>query len=137
MERMVFIMTRAEYLDEFRKHLSDLSEAERNLAVKFYEEYFDEAGEENEERAMSELGKPYQLAKSVLIEQSAYTNSDRYKVYKQKIRSLISEGLHFDEDIDTWYTVKKFFTPILAAIGAIAVAVALIRLFKNSKAKDE
>lgn len=75
-------MTRQEYLSELSSNLMSLSEEEREDAVRFYEEYFEDAGPENEAAVMAELGKPYTLAKSIICEQSAYSKSQSYAKLK-------------------------------------------------------
>lgn len=75
-------MTRQEYLSELSSNLMSLSAEEREDAVRFYEEYFEDAGPENEAAVMEELGKPYTLAKSIICEQSAYSKSQSYAKLK-------------------------------------------------------
>ena len=75
-------MTRAEYLAELDSHLITLPREERDMAVNFYKEYFDEAGPEKEQEVISELGKPYNLAKSIIGETSLYNKSEVYINYK-------------------------------------------------------
>lgn len=75
-------MTRAEYLSELDSNLITLPREERDMAVRFYEEYFDEAGPEKEQEVIEELGKPYQLAKTIIGETSAYSRSEAYIQYK-------------------------------------------------------
>ena len=75
-------MTRAEYLAELESHLITLPREERDMAVSFYKEYFDEAGPEKEQEVIDELGKPYNLAKSIIGETSLYNKSDVYINYK-------------------------------------------------------
>lgn len=75
-------MTRAEYLAELDSHLITLPREERDMAVNFYKEYFYEAGPEKEQEVIEELGKPYNLAKSIIGETSLYNKSDVYINYK-------------------------------------------------------
>ena len=49
-----------------RDKLILLSPEEREDAVQFYEEYFDEAGTENEQAVLAELGSPEALAEKIL-----------------------------------------------------------------------
>ncbi|MDE5578112.1 MAG: DUF1700 domain-containing protein [Oscillospiraceae bacterium] len=76
-------MTRAEYLAELESNLVSLPKEERDMAVSFYSEYFDEAGEENEQAVIEDLGKPYALARSIIGETSAYSRSEVYLKYKE------------------------------------------------------
>lgn len=84
-------MTRQEYLSELSSNLMSLSAEEREDAVRFYEEYFEDAGPENEAAVMEELGKPYALAKSIICEQSAYSKSQSYAKLKAS-RSMGTAG---------------------------------------------
>lgn len=76
-------MTRSEYLSELDSHLISLPKEERDMAVSFYEEYFDEAGPENEQAVIADLGKPFSLARSIIGETSAYSKSTVYLKYKE------------------------------------------------------
>lgn len=78
-------MTKKEYLSELESHLVSISEEERINAIQFYDEYFEDAGSENEQQVISELGKPFALAKSIICEQSAYSKSRSYSNYKASI----------------------------------------------------
>lgn len=78
-------MNKQEYLSELEAHLASLSEEERTNALQFYEEYFEDAGPENEQQVISELGKPFALAKSIICEQSAYSKSKSFANYKASI----------------------------------------------------
>ena len=59
-------MTRQEFMTALRDKLILLSPEEREDAVQFYEEYFDEAGAENEQAVLTELGSPEALAEKIL-----------------------------------------------------------------------
>lgn len=76
-------MTRAEYLAELDSHLITLPKEERDMAVNFYEEYFEDAGPEQEQAVMEELGKPYRLARTIIGETSLYSKSEVYIKYKE------------------------------------------------------
>lgn len=76
-------MTRAEYLAELDSHLITLPKEERDMAVSFYEEYFEDAGPDQEQAVMEELGKPYHLARTIIGETSLYSKSEVYIKYKE------------------------------------------------------
>lgn len=82
-------MTKQEYLAELNTYLMSLPLEEREDAVRFYEEYFEDAGPENEQAVIDELGKPFALAKSIICEQSAYSKSKSYANFKA---SKLMEG---------------------------------------------
>ena len=55
-------MNRELFLRQLRTLLSDVTEEEREEAVRYYEEYFDEAGPEQEQALLAELGSPAKVA---------------------------------------------------------------------------
>lgn len=55
-------MNKQEFIRELRKELQDIPSKEQEEAVQYYEEYFEEAGEENEEAVIRELGSPARIA---------------------------------------------------------------------------
>lgn len=61
-------MRRYEYLYRLEQELMGMPEAERRAAMRFYEDYFADAGDENEQQVIEELGTPKELAKKLLSE---------------------------------------------------------------------
>ena len=62
---MGIIMNKKIFLDELHRLLSDLPPEERNQAIKYYEDYFEDAGPENEQAILKELGSPQELADQI------------------------------------------------------------------------
>ncbi len=58
-------MDRAEFMRRLTGLLSDVPPAEREEAIQYYNDYFDDAGEENEQGVIASLGSPEELAKSI------------------------------------------------------------------------
>ena len=65
---VVVKMTKYEFLGDLSRLLSQLPKEERDEAIKFYEDYFNEAGKENETKVIEELGTPQEVAKKILQE---------------------------------------------------------------------
>ncbi len=65
-------MSRKEFLSRLEAGLITLSYEERQAALRYYEEYLWDAGEENEAAAIAELGSPEALAGKILRESRAY-----------------------------------------------------------------
>ena len=61
-------MNRNEYMAALRRALAGLPEEERANALRYYEEYFDDAGPENEQKAIDGLGAPEQVAAQILAD---------------------------------------------------------------------
>lgn len=55
-------MTREEFLRRLGELLSDVTEEERAEAIRFYEEYLDDAGPQQEAHVLAELGSPEKVA---------------------------------------------------------------------------
>lgn len=58
-------MNKNEYLNQLSNLLSDLSPSERQDAMLYYEDYINDAGEENESSVLQELGSPVKLATDI------------------------------------------------------------------------
>lgn len=58
-------MDKREYLNRLQMQLADLTDEERREALEYYEEYFADAGEENEDDVIRSLGAPEQVAEQI------------------------------------------------------------------------
>lgn len=58
-------MNKEIFLNDLRRFLSDIPQEEREQAIAYYEDYFEDAGPENEQRIIQELGSPVDIAKQI------------------------------------------------------------------------
>ena len=58
-------MNRAEFMRRLTELLGDVSPMEREEAIQYYNDYFDDAGEENEGSVIASLGTPEELARTI------------------------------------------------------------------------
>ena len=58
-------MSRVEFMQQLEKLLFDLSESDRIDVISYYNDYFDEAGPENEANVIRELGSPEKVAATI------------------------------------------------------------------------
>lgn len=58
-------MTKLEFMKELESLLSDIPLEEREEALQYYNGYFEDAGEENEETVVKELGTPKRVAATI------------------------------------------------------------------------
>ena len=58
-------MNRVEFLGKLKELLYDIPDNEREEAVEFYNDYFDEAGVENEDKVIRDFGSPEKLAATI------------------------------------------------------------------------
>lgn len=59
-------MSKQEYMEELKGLLFELPEDEREEAIRYYDSYFAEAGEENEQQVISELGSAQRVAAQII-----------------------------------------------------------------------
>lgn len=59
-------MTKKDFIDILRKRLSVLPKEEMEEALRYYEEFFEDA--EDEQKAVNELGSPEKIAEQILVE---------------------------------------------------------------------
>ena len=58
-------MSRQEFMERLEKLLGSISDSEREEALQYYNDYFDDAGPENEAKVIEELGSPDQVAHKI------------------------------------------------------------------------
>ena len=58
-------MNKKEFLKQLEQLLLDIPESERREAVEYYENYFEDAGPEMEQKIIEELGSPQEVAASI------------------------------------------------------------------------
>lgn len=61
-------MNRREFMVQLKKYLRKLPSDETQEVVAYYEQYFDEAGEENEQAVLAELGAPASVAAQIIAD---------------------------------------------------------------------
>lgn len=69
-------MNRKRFMAELERLLWDIPYNERKEAIQYYNDYFDDAGEENEARVIEELGSPEEVART--IREGMSENSSEY-----------------------------------------------------------
>ena len=79
-------MNRQEFMNRLEYLLRGIPEAERADAIAYYNDYFDEAGAENEQQVILELGSPEQVAQTILadVQQGAYQSTQNASVTAEK-----------------------------------------------------
>lgn len=84
-------MNRVEFMAELERLLSAMPEEERQAAVRYYADYFADAGEANEAEVIRELGSPEKVAESIKADyygtefnESDYEHKDYMEKYGQR-----------------------------------------------------
>lgn len=107
-------MTRLEFLVRLREGLGKLPPEELESAVSYYVEYLDEAGPDQEQRVLEELGDPTRIAQQIVAE---YMVRDLAPAPGQPQKKAKKQGLQA-----VWIAVLAIFASPVALPLAIAVA---------------
>ena len=108
-------MTRNDYLKRLSGKLKRLPREDYEIAMEYFTEYFEEAGLENEQQAITDLGSPEDAADAI-IRDLAY-------------RQLDSVKKGFRRGISTvWIVILAIFASPIAVPVAIAVCAVLFAL---------
>ena len=89
-------MSKQEFLANLKAELSFISLDEKEDAIKYYEEYFEDAGEENEQAILIKLGSPKELSLKIL-DDLGYTKDG---LRKNKIGNIELKLVETIDEID-------------------------------------
>lgn len=78
------MMSKGEYIAELRSRLRDLSDGEIEDAISYCEEYFEDAGIENEQQVIEELGSPAKFAAQIRAEAVIRQKENRSEINRDK-----------------------------------------------------
>ena len=116
-------MSRVEFMNQLKNLLWDIPECEREEALNYYEDYFDDAGVENEAQVIESLGGPEKVAaiikeglKEEAKEQGEYSETG-YTGYGTSVK---------DEVISYESHNKKTFADRMKGLGTGGMIIILI-----------
>ncbi len=110
-------MNRSEFFKKLEQGLIKASKEEREAALDYYNEYFDDAGADNEQKVIDELGSPLQIAARIKADSAVKRLSEDNKPSVKKGISAV------------WLVILAIFAAPIAlplAIGAAALAFGLL-----------
>jgi uncharacterized membrane protein len=114
-------MNREQYIKELAHHLRKLPPEERVEALRYYEEYFFDAGAANEQTVIQGLGSPKKLAAGIKADSAMRQYAESYdKNYDKNYDESEREGRRKTRNI-----VGVVFLCIFAAPVALPIAIAL------------
>lgn len=141
-------MNKEIFLRDLRRFLADIPEEEREQALKYYEDYFEDAGPENEQKVIAELGSPIDIAKQIKSTNqenisygqgnSFYRNNEYPNIYEKAANSENSSGGYshqsYGNNYNQYQQPKKSWTQdsgkvtivVILAILAIPVGIPLV-----------
>ncbi|WP_206459947.1 DUF1700 domain-containing protein [Anaerovorax sp. IOR16] len=109
-------MSRAEFMRQLEDALSRVPKDERDSVLAYYNEYFDEAGEENEQEVLKELDSPQTIASKIMADVAAKTiGTDSMPTVKKGVSAI-------------WLIILAIFAAPIALPVAIAVAACIFGL---------
>ncbi|MCL2564083.1 MAG: DUF1700 domain-containing protein [Oscillospiraceae bacterium] len=125
-------MNRKQFLQDLRRELEALPFEERETAVTYYEEYFDEAGPEREQETISGFGTPAKIAAQLKAEYAVNkppkTPKEGFSKVWMVILAIFAFPLAFPLAIviaALIFTLFAVFVSIIFAFGISAVALVL------------
>lgn len=127
-------MNAYEYLQALRAALAVLPDDEIDSAMRYYEDYFLDAGDENAEKVIEQLGPPEQVAEAILRDYTGVARRRPERFEEEKAQTVNGVPLGRDGEprkkgINPWMLacivlLALIFGPVaVAVIGAIIVAV--------------
>lgn len=130
-------MRRTEFLAELERLLADLPEEERQAALQYYEDYFQDAGEENEQEAIRELGGPEKVAATIRADyygNEFHEEDYDKKAYMTKRPEKSSDGSGSTEKSAPWTSrrlkvllvVLIILTVVPGILGGLGTAVCVV-----------
>lgn len=81
-------MTRYEFMTRLEKGISGMPDPDKKEALKYYDEYFDDAGPENEERVISELEDPSVIATRLMAEYAYVQTQEPVNKGKSSVKHI-------------------------------------------------
>ncbi len=133
-------MDRKQFINVLRSKLATLSYEEREKAISYYEEYFDDAGAENEDSVIYELGDIERIAQEIIENSTSNTNSvsaNKFTVGNNNYNDNSYKDNNSNNKTNTFYKEevkkeKQKLKPlyvILIIIGALACFPIVMTLF--------
>lgn len=123
-------MNKLDFLSQLAKNLAKLPKEEVESALDYYEEYFNDAGNEKEELVVKELGSPAKVASQIIanytindINSSPKTIKSGLKNIGRTFKALINSSVKFPMAI---------FMYICTIISILAMIVLIISLLCGS-----
>lgn len=108
-------MTYRQFLEELKQRLKRLPARDREEAVRYYEEYFAEAGAEKEAEVLKELRSPAHAASNILSDYALKESARAKRTAAGGIRAL-------------WFIILGIFAAPIAVPAAVALAVVIFAL---------
>lgn len=85
-------MNRTEFMSQLERLLQSITPAEREEALQYYNDYFDDAGAENEQEVIEALGNPARVAENIKRDLPGNTGENTARRAQPSDRAVIEYG---------------------------------------------
>ena len=86
-------MSKKEFMEELQMLLGELPQEEREEAIRYYESYFEEAGEDQEQAVLEELGSARRVAEQILRDYRAENQESQERSTSESGITITNKGL--------------------------------------------
>ena len=131
-------MNRVEFIEQLERLLSDIPKSDKLDALAYYNDYFDEAGAENEAQVIRELGSPDKVAATIKEDLNAFGNEkaeytergyedgrEANNINTPVIREVSSQEKKRDFPLALIIILVVFASPLLVGLGGGALGIIL------------
>ena len=130
------VMNRSEFMKQLERLLQNVSPTEREEALQYYNDYFDDAGPENEKEVIEALGNPAKVAESIKRDLTGSGDvrtkaSDRALIEYGKAQNTSqnqtqTEGKTSKTGLPTWVIVLLVVLLVLASPAILGVGMGVL-----------
>lgn len=111
-------MSKEEYLKKLRSKIKKLPQEEIATAIDYYQEYFDEAGEDSADAVIKRLGSPSYVASQIMADYAVKDIDNETKTAKKSVSSV-------------WFIIMAIFAapiglPLLLAVFILILALVIV-----------
>lgn len=85
-------MNRTEFMSQLERLLQSITPAEREEALQYYNDYFDDAGEENEQEVIEALGNPARVAENIKRDLGGNAGESAFRGAQPSDRAVVEYG---------------------------------------------
>jgi len=118
-------LNKHDFIRILREKLQNLPETERETAIEYYDEYFAEAGVQNEDKVIRELGDPAVIAKNLMNEfysrDSSFTQSNQSQNQQTTVNVNMAK-----KDTSVGWTIFIIIMCVIFGIPAVATITGAI-----------
>lgn len=111
-------MNRKDFIQKLRRELAKLPAEEREAAIEYYEEYFDEVGPEGEQELLQQLGSPKRVAAQIKSDYAA-------RLLDGEERQPVKKGL----SAAWWVVIGVCSAPVSIPVAVMLVVLAISIFF--------